>query len=522
MLIHKKIFLLGLSAFIASSFVFVESSFASSNQAPSQAELDNLRSNISELEGIVARHLRDLNTCRERCKQRCRTGCERYIPSGSDRQANPEEIARRDQCLSECTDAKCDENECRPEKAKYDYYNDHLDNYKKRMGEANEETRKRGSADDPVTKKIDRGEKWADILAGLGVGTTAIYCYKAKTCCSGKPCPMCGLWTLQCGQGTLQTAQMFAQRDKFHETKKGLCAGNSECHSYCKNNPSDILCDSACSGGADDPPHCRSYCAQNPRENHCQDPPPSCQSNLEACNTIRCETDPTSECAPTTEEPTCEVGDSDCTPPSPNPPDGGSDGTFTVAPVTTIPEKVYEAFDLKPPPKGALADPKNWIKNNSTPAQRKKLAKMQKSINQKNKAYLKKMGFTDEELEGGQDAQDGLESDATSGSPQRTLGSAGANAFGKVDDSGSSSFAGSENSKGRKRAGSGKNLLAKQMEDMLKRLYPDKSKAKSLKDMSVNFGGDIVGVAEDNIFMMVHRRHRNLDEDRAIFIREGF
>ena len=68
-----------------------------------------------------------------------------------------------------------------------------------------------------------------------------------------------------------------------------------------------------------------------------------------------------------------------------------------------------------------------------------------------------------------------------------------------------------------------KNSLAEQMKKMLKKFQGRGSGfgQDSLAKKSVQVGQDIVGVAEDNIFMMVHRRHRALD-DKDHFLKNAF
>ena len=66
--------------------------------------------------------------------------------------------------------------------------------------------------------------------------------------------------------------------------------------------------------------------------------------------------------------------------------------------------------------------------------------------------------------------------------------------------------------------GGGKGGLAKQMRNRLNR-YNKKPKGKKRpKPKSVSIGRDRVGTQADNIFMMVHRRHRDLDQ-KKVFIR---
>ena len=67
-----------------------------------------------------------------------------------------------------------------------------------------------------------------------------------------------------------------------------------------------------------------------------------------------------------------------------------------------------------------------------------------------------------------------------------------------------------------------KGSLADQMKKMLKQLSgAEGGFGDPLAEKSVQFGSDIIGVVEDNIFMMVHRRHRSLDSDNR-FIKNAF
>ena len=495
MLIRKKFLFLGV-ALIA---------FSTSFSAESNQEIEVLKSRIAEYEGVVKTHLNRLNICREQCVANCKASCP-YDDMGN--------FQARQDCLAGCTNEKCDAGSCHSQKQSYDKWKETLDGYKSNLGVAEGQTREEGEADESATEKINRAKRKTNTMAYLGAAATSFLIYKAIACCSKSPaCGMCWQWSGMAGLAGLQTKMMFEQRDDFGETERGLCSNdpsNPLCQSHCSQNPQDPACDSSCTGGADNPPHCQAYCVQNP---HDCEPPPSCTETVPGQNIC---------------DPFLDIVDpkDPKIPPDPNeppkPPPVCASGTDCFAGTDPLIPDIFK--QIKPNndwpdgmPKKILDE--DWLDENISPKQKKKIDRMLANMRKQNKAYMDKAGLTDEELR----ASGAIEAGEASFSGERVSSVPGANAFSGSKDSETSSYAGNEPSGVRKQAGAGKNLLAKQMQDMLKKFRDKNSGVKgSLKGKSVNFGDDIVGVAEDNIFMMAHRRHRNLDEDRNIFIRKGF
>ena len=340
-----------------------------------------------------------------------------------------------------------------------------------------------------VVKQIKRAKKKTNTMAYLGAATTAFLTYKAAACCSKTGCSMCPAWVTMAGLAALQTKNMFNQRDKFGATQMALCEQNS----------SEAACGSDSPNGGDPLP----------------DPPESCKTNPD----LECE-----KIVKIIEDDSKNKGNNN-NQPGQLPGVCAGSNCFTGSKLTSKLLDVYKPDKKKWPHhvKKALENgtpfDKQWLDENVPPQHKKHINKMLGNLRNQNKDYLAKAGIAGDGSDFGSDTL----SDEGAGASAASAGAANkdSNAFSGSKDSGSSSaYAGNES--GRSLSGRKKNSLARQMEDMMKKLYGGKGGGSALKEKSVSFGDDIVGVLEDNIFMMVHRRHRNLDEERKAFIRSGF
>ena len=98
-----------------------------------------LKSKISEYEGVVRTKLNILNTCRNQCTLNCSNACPfpnddgTYNVGGGWTFTPDAEQSPRENCLKNCTNAKCDAGECSAQRAEYDKYKGHLDSYKENL-----------------------------------------------------------------------------------------------------------------------------------------------------------------------------------------------------------------------------------------------------------------------------------------------------------------------------------------------------------------------------------------------------
>ena len=254
---------------------------------------------------------------------------------------------------------------------------------------------------------------------------------------------------------------------------------------------------------------------KNPDEPLVPDPlPPGCEFNIALCND-----DIYNGCVP---------GDSNCDPSQPGltpVPDGSITGGGT----SNIPDVLADAFK----PKGGWSEGKNPFEdneefdyNNLNAEQKSQINDAMKGFNQKKKDYMAKNGLLGSGKLGSDDTGSNSDSDSSKNgknkadllaenlSDELDL-SAG---FSQMKEDPSGSLAGSQVSNRRRRtAGKNKPNTIDKMKEMLKKMRgSDQGDLKS--SMSVSIGNDNVGVREDNIFLMVHRMNRKLDEEQRRFI----
>ncbi|MCZ0932710.1 MAG: hypothetical protein OXJ52_06135 [Oligoflexia bacterium] len=410
-----------------------------------------------------------------------------------------------DFCYVPYTNEDCDREYCQAEKLTYENHKKKLDD----MVDARqryEESQNQPESDNPL-EQVKKKKKDTNLLAYVGAGTTAFLTYKAKVCCSSKSCRASGKCALLIGMATaagIQTKKMFDKKDDLGETAQAMCA-----------DANDPGCTEDDGGNNNEPPIMPPGCEEVP--------PGTCETINPIVNP------PPSECPP--EDPDCETEK----PKSPGPAmpgPGSGPGSLTgdtpsPTPESAIPKKLGEVFS---PPGGWPEGENPWTEttafdyNKLTPGQKKQMGAIMADLNKKNKAFLDKQGLTggDTAYGGGVDSDETLGSTGLNGKGGvGSTGSSGVSAgFGKSVD-GSRSVAGSEDSM----AGTGKpkaNSIAEQMKAMLNKMKGvGGSKGDGLGylgDKSRLVGSDYVGVREDNIFMMVHRMNRKLDEREHRFI----
>ena len=435
-----------------------------------QENINLLKSKVSEYEGIVNSKLNRLNSCRSSCVSQCRQTC---ISNDED---------NNEECQGQCTNERCDRTDCSGAKQKHTESKNHLDAYKEQLATAEKQFAAPKEDNQSVVKKIGKGKNKTNAMAFLGVATTAFLGYKAKTCCSQTPmCGMCAVWIGMTGLAGWQTIEMFNQRDKFHDTQTP----------FCEKNPSSKGCEP--DGG---PPEM----------------PPSCSDPAQKCGPLLTILDPPPGKSPKATPPPLPCADgSDCF-------TGGGPNSY----LSKI-SPLYEPKRKWPGGRNPFEGNQKWSYDQATPAQKKEINKVLGQLRNQNKAYMDEAGLTESELESGDDEGVAIGDEDRATASSNNL--AGTFTGGGDKNSGSSDYtegmAPPESGDARR-----KNKLAQQMKNMLKNFYGNKdgSGKNDLGKKSVSFGPETVGVVEDNIFMMVHRRHRALDDkgEQNFFIKDGF
>ena len=363
----------------------------------------------------------------------------------------------------QCTADKCDSGECLSQKEKHDREEQTLNNFKTSLAELEGQKDAgngltEGSDNESPLNQVRKEKNDQGLYGILGAGTTAYLGYKAKQACTGcgfGGCgPSCPLYLGLTAAAFAQTMEIFNKVDDLNRIERAMCD------------------DQAVAAGV-----CGRETALSPKV-----PPWSdyCQDNPGICNS------PIMEMFPTDRENPC-----------------GENGCW---PGTAVPKEVVEAIvpEGLPDNINSLGNP-GFSYEQLTNAQKKQVNKMMEPINRRNKVFLTAAM--------GKDADDEVEEEAEN-----------------IDDTASgkdmlTSFTGKDDSRliaaepveEISRIGKKKDSLTNQMQEMLKKFYGGGSSEDSEKEKSVQIGSDVVGVVEDNIFMMIHRRHRILDKgDRFI------
>ena len=423
---------------------------------------------------------------------------------------------------------KCDTGSCHTQKVNYDRHKELLDRFKEKLAElqdlkdkeAEEEGKnKPGEGIESPLKQVRKKKKDMGLYAALGVGTTAFLTYKAVTCCSSTHCPMCGPYSAMAALAGTQTLKMFQKKNEFKATEQALCVKDPNNASRCLGDGDGD--DDGDDGDDDDdttdppiPPIASPYCQDNP--SHCEPIIPIVTPGPPTCN-------PGDTDCPEEGPPTCKPGDTDCL-------------TFTLppGPDRDIAEELGQAF--KPPggwPNGEdpFSKNKGFSYDQLTSEQKKHINELMGPMNKRNKGFLKQVqsnagsgSIGSNAASFGSDSSEGDSSEDFLGDPSGVSDKSLVAGFsGGKGGSGDRSIDSLSSSDGLPIGPKKKNSLAEQMKGMLKKFHGKGggSGKDTLAKKSVQIGSDVVGVVEDNIFMMVHRRHRALD-DQEHFIKSAF
>jgi len=502
----KSFFASSLSVFILG--LFSPLFFNMAGAELSNEEVTELRNRMSDQEGFVNSRLKNLEACRVHCLSNCRVEIREKGDEG-------------DRDPSRCPDVWwCDAGDCRQKKGEYERERRKLqalkDHFIRKVGDLKKVGLQPDKGNESPLTQVRKAKNKMKNYAIAGAATAAILGMRAKFCCSTGSSCSCGMWSAMAGAAVGATAAMVLQRDKLRGIEKKMCGGNCLDNDSGAGNGDDTLIRIE---PPDIPPYCRDHVKQ-------------CEAVLEVAGDIA---PPEEGCAPEdtscNNQPVCDPGDMSCQPVPPMPSDIMTQGLTGLYNSPAF----YNPKDGKPP-----VIPKKFVSyKDFTPTQKRQIDKFLATINKQNKKWLEarnakenfvgssegvKSASRGGKISEGADGPRGSDSDEE-GSYEESLGEQNQ----KPADS-KSAFAGGDSRSADSlepdepiTTGSGrKNPLAEQMKKMLKNFYGgDGSGNDPLAEKSVQFGDDIVGVPEDNIFMMVHRRHRALDA-RKQFVGDTF
>lgn len=454
-----------------------------------QRLLDRLTAKVSEYQGIVNTEMSRLNSCRSTCVSQCRDSCISQCQSRCGERNN---CGCANERCAQCNEGACDAGSCSSQKSSYNKYKAFLDQYQTELAslrsqegdssEGSDENQDEnenpelgaGGVQDATITQVRKGKKKVSALSYLGVATTGFLGWQAAKCCSicsasssGACCDWCPVLIGFTAAAGLQTAELFKGKSKLESTEVALCEAA----------PSAQGCAGAGNSNAD--PNAEGDDGPNPNL------PPSCQAF------------PGSQC-----DELLQVLE---------PPEPPSGGTLDFWPTDDMTGNLASLF--KPEegwPEGAFDESTGFEYDKLSPQQKKRIDALVAKANNKNKGFLANALGDDAGEDAGEDA--GVQvAEELVGKGKSDTGSFTGGKGAVSSLSGSSGVSGSP----RKKVD-----LAQQMKNLLKKFRKNGGKD-PLAKKSVSFGSDVVGVVEDNIFMMVHRRHRALD-DQNFFIKNNF
>ncbi len=431
------------------------------------AQSATIEDSKAQQQEIINRHNQTLEgrkTALEQCRSRCKSNCQ---------QSNGDN----------CTDDFCDNEHCSALKREVDHQQERVNTAEQGMAEldrtAGESTN--GGSSSPLEEV---GKKARDMgiyaaIGGAGTAAFSAWAYVACGCTGG--CWQCPVAVAAAAAAAWQTVSMVKKAKELGDIEQTLCAEEEGCPP--KDPP-----------GVPQDPHlylCGSAPCPSPEELKAQ------FSSSGGSGNDPNENDP-----------------SDIKKFTPKDETDAFTGSSTYRDVTDawpggLPGFPQDLLDRKIP-----QNEDDWKKfpkkYRPTPATKNKMKKMMAQVNKDNKALLNQLStgnpFDEDgelkelgDMDGAKTAQ--FSGGSSSAGPSRPLAS--------------TATGGAQKKKK-------KNALAEQMKKMLNKMYGEGgSGKKDLSDKSIQVGTDIVGVAEDNIFMMVHRRHRSLDGENR-FIKEMF
>ena len=347
----------------------------------------------------------------------------------------------------------------------------------------------------------------------LGAAVSAGLWLRAKHCCKpSAPCnSQCKMWIGAAGAATAATGYMAGQAKAFKNSEELMCTGGQ-----CTYAASSI----GNSGPGTENPN-PTTANNNIFEGENIELPDSCAENPRWCEEIF-----TAIKEAVNSTPDCPPGDTSCLTQTTSP------NLLSTSLGDDITKQLLKTFQPEDGwPQEALTGAQNFSYDQMNPKEKQAMNRLLNEINRKNKNFLpdpsQKVPQTSSEglasLDssgfnfGGTDSLSPLDLSSNSASSE---GKNTADSFAQnkgrqptspdygADESISDNIAGSNQ---------GKSDLGRQMRQMLKE-FEDSNGKDPFAGKTIDFGSDLVGVAEDNIFMMTHRQHRSMD-NQGTFIK---
>ena len=386
-------------------------------------------------------------------------------------------------CISRCkktlttnnTDEHCRDVVCAAYKKTYENLVAHSNNIDKNKDKAEEDTDSTTESSQSAKNQVEKARNKVNALAYVAAGTTAYLGYKAAMCFSSCPkgpcCPQAGMFAGMAALGAVQTSKMFKSRSKLNQTCQDL-SSNGVCTT---DNPNGL---------------------SNPDQPIPPDPlPPGCEHNPEFC-----------------ENPNILPVDA-------WPSDGTSPSLDKLPLASIVSDKLKKDWTDENNP---FKDANKFSYEDLSKDQKKSLDNAMKGLNQKKQDYMDQNGLFGDDLMNalnskdvdakGKKGKNGVDDEAGEefafDSPYANLKEA------------AGSFAANSLKQRRKRKNKSSNDdTMDKMKEMLKKMRGGRDRSTAnVEAKSVSIGNDYVGVREDNIFLMVHRLNRKLDEKEKRFI----
>ena len=387
-------------------------------------------------------------------------------------------------CISRCknklttnnTEEHCRNVVCLNYKKTYDNLVAHSNNIDENKDKAEEDTVSNKVSNQSAKHQVEQARNKMGALAYVAAGTTAYLGYKAAMFASQcgsqnkAACTKVPIFAGMAALGAVQTSKMFKSRSKLNQTCQDL-SSNGVCTTY---NPEGFA---------------------NPDQLVPPDPlPPGCEHNPDFCKN-----------------------------PSVLPDDEWLNGNLaSFDKLNLVSEKLKKDWTDEDNP---FKDANKFSYEKLSKDQKKQIADAMKGFNQQKQDYMNQNDLLGDELFSG-DVLNANNTNANGKKGKNGVDEAGVGEEFAFDSpyanlkEGTGSFAANSLKRGKRRKKkSSKDDTMDKMKEIFKKMRggTDRSTA-NVESKSVSIGNDYVGVREDNIFLMVHRLNRTLDEKEKRFI----
>ena len=353
------------------------------------------------------------------------------------------------------------------------------------------------SEDAGVNTQLGNQKKRNSALAWVGAGTTAFLGYKTNACfssCSFGACGGCFALAGLTATAGLQTIKMFDKSRGIGDTQEDISGNKDTADRFCVPNPVE-----------DDPEFCQG-------------------DRLSFCMSLACSSSDTTTPPEAGQTPRVTAGGpGDSGTPGPmNPYQPGVDDSTTSLPPDFSTDAFIANLGKKFEPKGGWpaetggnpfkkAAEDGFSYEKLSDEQKAEINKAMKGFNQRKKAFMAKHGLLNDKK-----SKDKLAKKEDI--PQESFDVAAD--FSEIIEEASDPNGDTGNSRGRGRSSKSKKPpnTADKIQAMLMQMSRKPTSKKAPR--SVVLKNEKVGVREDNIFLMVHRMNRRLDEEDKYFIND--